>query len=56
MNEIMIGHDPADDDILTSEFADDEMEIAAGAEGDPEYSAYQTIVYATWSSTCQCGC
>jgi hypothetical protein len=56
MNESTIGRDQTEDDILTSEFADDEMEVAAGTEGDPEMSFTQTAVYGTWSSTCSCGC
>jgi hypothetical protein len=55
MNESAI-HEPTDADLLSADFADEEIELAAGAEGDPEYSAYQTVVYMTWSSTCQCGC
>ena len=58
MNEINWNEITSDDNenILTCEITHDDLEVVAGKGGQPNYSAYQTISYPTWSSTCQCGC
>ena len=56
MNDISIERDQTDEEMLTCEISDEALEVAGEAGTDPNYSAYQTISYPTWGSTCLCGC